>query len=290
MTEHPSGEAKPSTAAFDWAASRGEKWRDSLAGMEAMLAPIDEPLIDALGLDAPCRIADVGCGGGGTTLEILRRAPKGSVVHGFDISPALIESARARVESAPGALAFELADVATAAPPEVLYDRLISRFGVMFYDEPATAFAQLRRWLEPGGRFAFAVWGAAADNAWTSIVRELAAEVIDLPTPDPDAPGPYRYADTQKLLALLDSAGFAELELRDWRGELEVGGGLPAAEAAEFALRSFSLGEQISAAGDEAVERVRHALTTRFAQHEKNDRVHLAARVQIVTGERPRPR
>jgi len=290
MTEQTPGEMGSSTAAFDWAAARGEKWRDSLVGMEAMLAPIDEPLIDALELNAPYRIADIGCGGGGTTLELLRRAPNGSVVHGFDISPVLIESARARAPVTEGALAFALADVATAPPPAAPYDRLVSRFGIMFYDDPPAAFRNLAHWLEPGGRFAFAVWGPHADNAWTAIVRELAAEVSELPKPDPEAPGPYRYAQAEKLFALLESAGFAQLELCDWRGVLPVGGGLPAADAAEFALRSFSIGEQISAAGSEAFERVRQSLTRRFAEHEENGRVHLPARVHIVTGERSRAR
>jgi hypothetical protein len=52
--------------AEDWAGARGEKWRIRLAGMEAMLAPVDEPLISALELRAPHRVADVGCGGGGS--------------------------------------------------------------------------------------------------------------------------------------------------------------------------------------------------------------------------------
>ena len=76
----------------DWAAARGEKWRAQLAGMEATLAPVDRPLIRALRLERPCRVADVGCGGGGTALEILRLAPAGSVLHGFDLSPGLIEA------------------------------------------------------------------------------------------------------------------------------------------------------------------------------------------------------
>jgi trans-aconitate methyltransferase len=80
-------------AAADWTAAR-EKWRAQPAGMEAMLTPVDERLIRALNLDVPCRIADIGCGGGGTTLEIPRRAPQGGVVHGLDLSPALIELAR----------------------------------------------------------------------------------------------------------------------------------------------------------------------------------------------------
>jgi trans-aconitate methyltransferase len=105
-------------AASEWAVARGEKWRGQVAGMEAMIALVDEPLINALHLDAPCRIADIGCGGGGTTLETRRRAPAGSVVHGFDISPALIELARDRARPDEPALAFEIADMATATAPE----------------------------------------------------------------------------------------------------------------------------------------------------------------------------
>src|SRR4051794_976264 len=114
----------PPTGSYDWAGARGEKWRAQLAGMEAMLAPIDEPLIHALQLDAPYRIADLACGGGGTTLEIQRRAPAGSVVHGFDISPALVETARARVPSDPRGIAFAVADMATGPAPDAPYDRL----------------------------------------------------------------------------------------------------------------------------------------------------------------------
>jgi SAM-dependent methyltransferase len=98
-------------------------------------------------------------------LEILRRAP-GSVVHGFDLSPALIELARSRKRSDERAFAFEIADMATAPAPEEPYDRLFSRFGIMFFDDPLAAFANLVRWLASGGRFAFAVWGPPAENPW----------------------------------------------------------------------------------------------------------------------------
>jgi ubiquinone/menaquinone biosynthesis C-methylase UbiE len=132
-------------AASDWAVARGKKWRAQVAGMEAMIKPVDEPLIHALHLDAPCRIADIGCGGGGTTLETLRRAPAGSVVHGFDISPALIEVARDRARPYERAIAFEIADMATATAPEEPYDRLASGFAIMFFDDPPAAFANLFR-------------------------------------------------------------------------------------------------------------------------------------------------
>src|SRR5258708_3631894 len=126
-------------AASDWAAARGNQWRAQISGMEAMLTPIDEPLIRALQLDAPRRGADVGCGGGGTAMEILRRAPAGSVVHAFDVSPGLIQLARGRTPRDERNIVFEVADMATATPDKA-YDRLVSRFGVMFFDDPPAAF------------------------------------------------------------------------------------------------------------------------------------------------------
>jgi trans-aconitate methyltransferase len=137
------------SAASDWGAARGEKWRAQLMGMEAMLAPVDPVLIQALDLDRPYRIADLACGGGGTTAEILRRAPAGTIVHGFDISPTLIEVARARSLPDKGSIAFEVANLATAAAPKEPYDRLSSRFGVMFFDDPQAAFTNLFDWLAP---------------------------------------------------------------------------------------------------------------------------------------------
>lgn len=252
-----------------------------------MLAPIDEPLIRALDLVAPCRIADIGCGGGATTRDILRRAPAGSVVHGFDISPALIASARDRTPPDGRAIAFEVADMAQATPSEP-YDRLVSRLGIMFFDDAPAAFANLFRWLAPGGRFAFAVWGRTADNPWMTTVRDAVAEVVDVPSPDPEAPGPFRYADADKLLTLLERAGFCDLRARDWREVLPIGGGLPAAEAAAFALASFSsFGELLAAAGDEALERARRSLTERFSPHEHDGAVRMDACGHVFSGSSP---
>lgn len=268
----------------DWAAARSDKWRRQLAGLEAMLAPIDEPLFRALGLTAPCRIADVGCGGGATTLEVARRSPVGAIAHGYDLSPALIEVARRRSASEP-AVVFEVADMAAAAPSAGPYDRLISRLGIMFFTDPASAFANLHRWLVPNGRFAFAVWGPLADNEWMRMTREAVAEVIDLEPLDASAPGPFRYGDVAVLLSDLTRAGFVELEVEDWRAELTIGARLGASDAAQFALSSFSsFAELLSAAGNDAVHAARRALTNRLGPHERDGVVALAARVHIITG------
>ena len=277
-----------SLAAADWVGARGEKWSARIAGMESTLLPIDEPLTMALKLEAPSRIAEIGCGGGGTALEILRRVPAASVVHGFDISPKLIDVARRRPRPGDRGIAFEVRDMATAAP-EHRYGRLVSRFGVMFFEEPQAAFANLVRWLEPGGRFAFAVWGPPSDNPWMTSVRDVVARIVDVPRLDPEAPGPFRYADSDRLFGLLDRAGFTGLDVSDWRGALPIGGGVPAAEAARFALASFSsFGEHLAGAGDGALDEAHRSLTTCFSHHQGGDGgVRMDACVRIFTGARP---
>ncbi len=276
--------ANPS--ASGWAAARGEQWRAQLTGMESMLEPVDEPLVRALQLGGPARIAEVGCGGGGTALALLRRAPAGSLVHGFDISPSLVEVARRRARPYARAVAFEVADMATAATDEP-YDRLVSRFGVMFFDDPPAAFANLARWLEPGGRFAFAVWGPPSENPWVTSVRDVVARIVELPRTDPDAPGPFRYADSTALLSLLARAGFGELDVRDWRGALPIGGAPSPPEAAHFALSSFSsFGELLARAGGDALDEAHRSLTACFAHHRRDGAVRMDACVRLVTGAR----
>jgi SAM-dependent methyltransferase len=273
-------------SASDWAGARGDKWSAQAPAMEATLEPVDEPLIAALRLDAPLRIAEIGCGGGRTATAILRRAPEGSVVHGYDISPRLVELARGRAHRDDGALEFHVADMASAAPPAP-YDRLVSRFGIMFFDDPQAAFGNLARWLARGGRFAFAAWARPDDNPWMTATRDAVAQVVNVPQPDPEAPGAFRYADVGKLLALLDEAGFHALETHDWRGTLPLGGGRGPADAASFAIASFSsFAELLDKAGPDALRQARGALTTRLSRHLRDGLVHMPARVHIVTGAR----
>lgn len=269
----------------DWSAARSDKWRRHLAGMEAMLAPIDEPLFRALVLTSPVRVADVGCGGGSTTIEAWRRAPRGSVAHGFDLSPALIEVARRRFGAHDGSITFEVADMGTMSPPVPAYGCLISRLGVMFFSDPHAAFANLRGWLVPGGRFAFAVWGPVADNPWLKATRDAVAEAVDLAPIDLSAPGPFRYGNVLPLVSLLGRVGFVDVSVTDWRQVLPIGDQLSAPDAARFALASFSsFAEVLARAGGDALAIAHSALASRFAPHEHQGAVLMPARVHIVTG------
>lgn len=270
----------------DWSGERGLKWRANLGAMEAMLAPVDAPLLRALQVDTPAAVADVGCGGGDTARRLAEDAPAGSRVDGFDISAELIEAAnhRRRAQNS-SRLSYQVADVAVTLA-DAPYDRLTSRFGVMFFEDPPAAFANLTRWLKPDGRFAFAVWGALADNPWIREVYETVAQLIELPPPLPDTPGPFRYADPMAFVSLLETAGFAGLKAEAWRGELAVGGGVAAQDAARFALGSFGVAQPLQSQPT-LLARAEQTLTTRYQACQREGVVRAFASVHIVSGGLP---
>lgn len=112
-------------------------------------------------------------------------------------------------------------------------------------------------------------------------------QVIDLPALDPEGPGPYRYADARKLVTLLEQAGFSEIEAREWRGELPVGGRFAAAQAAQFSLSFAAFDEAFVKAGPEALAEARRLLTAHLRERERDGVVQLRAYVHIVSAARP---
>ncbi|MEM1190180.1 MAG: class I SAM-dependent methyltransferase [Pseudomonadota bacterium] len=271
------------SSSSDWAGSRGDKWVHKLAAMEAMLAPIDEPLLAALDLSSARCIADLGCGGGATTRALAARSPNATCIHGIDISAANIEYARAQGHDQ--RLVFYRRNLESTDPAAVAYDRLCSRFGTMFFEAPRDTFSALASWLTPEGRFAFAVWAPAVWNRWMQIVREAVATEVTLPASKRDAPGQFRYARADLFVELLEDSGFTGVSFQTWTGRLPLGGGVNAREAAAFALSAFSVGGLL---GDDAEKRSRVLcrLGTALSPFEDGGVVMVDAAAHIVTGRR----
>lgn len=268
----------------DWANERGDRWRDHLDDLEAELEPLNAPLIEALDLSEPLEIADLGCGGGGASRGIFDAAVEGSTVTGFDISPALIEAATARNHDAGPGLHFQVADLQKADAPGSGFDRLMSRFGVMFFPDPEAAFRNLARWLKPDGKFAFAVWGPPQENLWLYQLKRVVADYVDVPAAEPNAPGPFRYADPTPFTALLDEVGFSDITVTNWRSSIPVGGELRAKDAARFAVSAFSIGSLLHQLDTLTKEAAIEKLSSFFAEYEVDGVVRMPAAAHIIAG------
>lgn len=245
-----------------WNQEAGERWAAGHERLEPILAPFGEALIDAADLPMSGCVVDVGCGCGATTIMAAEASPELEVV-GIDISRPMLEVARTR--PAPEGVRFEEADAGAAKLAPKSVDRIISRFGVMFFPEPTAAFANLHGWLAPGGRMAVLVWNPLPDNAWMAVPLSIVRRHVALEPPKEDVPGPFSLADPQRLEGILREAGFGTVEQRVLDLPMRVDGSME--DVLAFYLErgpvAAALEEASAPARDAVIEDLRTALTKR---------------------------
>jgi SAM-dependent methyltransferase len=183
----------------------------------------------ALAVAAPAlgeRVLDVGCGCGSTTHALAAAVgPVGRVI-GVDLSAVMLARAGERTATL-SQVELRRADAQVAELDAAGFDLVFSRFGVMFFADPVAGFANLRCSLRPGGRLAFACWQAPSANLWMALVNRAAAKLFDLPAPPPhDAPGPFAFADRERIETVLAAAGFTAIEISSCQRSLHLGAGL----------------------------------------------------------------
>lgn len=274
------------TAGEDWSGEMGDRWLKHLDRFEGMIAPVGQALLAHAGFRAGERVVDIGCGAGETSLDIARRVGARGEVLGIDISPQLVAAAEQRARAAGlNNVRFRCADAATVpldAPPR--FDRLFSRFGVMFFPDAPAAFAHLHELVRAGGRADFGVWAPARENAWVAQMMGVVGETVTLPKPVPRAPGPFALDDPDYVRDLLERAGFSSVRFETWRGDQPVGGpGATPEEAVSFVLDAMSFGKLLDEAGPEASRQVRASLAALFARHHGPAGVSMSGTAYFVT-------
>jgi ubiquinone/menaquinone biosynthesis C-methylase UbiE len=280
-------EQKPQTGmgAERWANDMGERWHTHLDQFEGMLMPIGAALIDAAGFKVGERVIDIGCGGGVTSFDISRRVGPSGFVTGLDISPVLVEAATQRArEAGLKNVRFVAGDAGKTAAVGHDHDFLFSRFGVMFFEDPYSAFTHMRGFLRPGARMLIGCWGPPQENPWMGQMMNLATRYADLPPPDPRAPGPMAFSEPDYVRDVLNTAGFSSINIAPWRGEQYVGGpGANAKQAAEFAVTALSLGDVLANKPQAVKDEVRAGVEDFFAPHAGPRGVVMPAMVWFIS-------
>lgn len=224
-------------AAEYWNADAGQSWVRQADRVDRQLAEPGLRVLERVDPGSGDRTLDVGCGTGGLAIEFAGRSPEGEVV-GIDLSRPMIELARRRAAARSlDRLRFEVADAQVHAFDGEPFDHVVSRFGVMFFDDPVAAFRNLSTALRPGGRLTFVCWRGHDENPWLTVPRDAAARHIEFP--EPDGPGPTRFSDADELRELLGAAALRDVDLAPVDGELLLGGARTLDEAVEF---SFDIG------------------------------------------------
>lgn len=194
-----------------WNGASGRRCIEQRERYGRMLGRLTARLLTAARIQDGEKVLDIGCGCGEATILAARAAGSGHAL-GADLSRIQVAEARRLAASAGVANArFEVADAQVHPFQAGVFDVVLSNFGVMFFDDPAAAFANLRKALRRGGRLAFLCWRTRAENPFFTIGFAGAAAELGLR----ELPGPpdvFSLAGAGRAGALLSGAGFGGIE------------------------------------------------------------------------------
>jgi SAM-dependent methyltransferase len=213
---------------------RAAAWDEQAEWMDSAQSEHAASALRALAAQPGERVIDLGCGAGLSAVALGRAVGASGWVAAVDLSSRMAEAAGRRLASAGVSGSATAADVqsddlVSAAGEGQPFDAAHSRHGVMFFDDPDAAFANIARCLRPGGRLAVSVWQDLGANDWMSVptLTALGPLGVDtLPLPEPGRPGPFSLADPDHVREVVDRAGFVDVEVAPVDGPFRVRGDL----------------------------------------------------------------
>jgi SAM-dependent methyltransferase len=197
-----------------WDGPEGERWATHAAGYERASGRQWRRFLELVPIREADRVLDVGCGSGRSTCDVARLAPAGAAT-GVDLSSAMLDVARSRAaREGLTNVRFERADAQVHPFERAAVDLVVSVFGTMFFDDAVAAFRNFRGALAADGRLAILVWRELARNEWVFAVREALAAGRQLPEPARDAPGPFAFADPDRVREIVEAGGFQDVRFQ----------------------------------------------------------------------------
>jgi SAM-dependent methyltransferase len=268
-----------------WNGRAGETWTELQRLLDMELRPLGQEVQAALRPRPGERVLDLGCGAGETSLELAAAVTPGGAVLGVDLSRPMLALAAQRASDSDLDVRFQPADAQTADFGGERFDAAFSRFGVMFFADPAAAFANILKALKPGGRLAFVCWRPAAENpVMTAPMKAAEGLIPPQPPSDPLAPGPFAFADPERVRRILGEAGFGQVAIRPFDAEV---GGWTLEEALLVSQRVGPLGS-ILRENPDLRPKVLDAVAGELQRHAGADgKIKLGAAVWIVTATAP---
>jgi SAM-dependent methyltransferase len=258
-----------------WNGIAGRAWVDAQSVLDQALHPFEALLSD--GHPSGARVLDVGCGTGATTLAAAER---GAQCVGVDISEPMITAAKERAARARMPVTFVCADAATHAFEPASVDAIISRFGVMFFEDPVAAFANLRRAAVGGATLRFVAWRGPADNPFMTAAERAAAPLLpDIPPRRPGAPGQFAFADASRVVRILGDSGWSGIGAEP----IDVACSFPASELELYFTRLGPLGRVLDTVDESTRGEIVAAVRAAFSPFVHGDEVRFVAGCWLVT-------
>jgi SAM-dependent methyltransferase len=263
-----------------WNGVAGQAWVDEQQLLDRTFEPIQELLAEAAAARGARAVLDIGCGSGATTLAVARRLGARGHATGVDISAPLVAVAQARARREGVNAQFIRADAQTHDFEPASFDLMISRFGVMFFDDPVAAFANLRRAAMPACSLQLVVFRSIAENPFMTTAERAAAPLLtNLPPRKPDAPGQFAFADRERVRGILAGAGWSQAGLTP----IDIDCGFPVADLERYFTRFGPLGQVLREADDATRQRVIEAVRAAFQRFVRDGEVRFTAACWLVS-------
>ena len=277
------GEALSDEQKALWNGPAGRAWVEGQDLLDRIYGPFADLLVEVVRDASGRRVLDVGCGTGGTTLAVARMLGSTGRVVGLDISAPMIAAAEARAERDGTPAAFICADAALHPFEPASFDVIISRFGVMFFDDPVATFASLRRAARDDARLRVIVWRSAAENPFMTTAERAAAPLLpSLPRRRPDAPGQFAFANENKVHDIMVDSGWAEIDIQP----IDVTCVLPEVELVHYVSRHGPVGLALQEADEPTRARVIDTVRGAFDPYVHGVDVRFTAACWMVRGAR----
>ena len=263
-----------------WNGPSGQAWVESQELLDQVLGPFETLLVEAAATRSPRRLLDVGCGTGSTTLAIARRLGTGARCRGLDISEPMLALARARAQREGSRAEFVRADAQTYAFEPATVDMIVSRFGVMFFDDPVAAFANLRRAATGDVALRLVAWRSAAENPFMTTAERAAAPLLpELPARNPDDPGQFAFGSAQRVHAILEESGWTGADVRP----IDVECAFPARELDAYLTRLGPVGRVLQEADEPTRSRIMQTIRPAFDPYIRGADVRFVAACWMLT-------
>jgi SAM-dependent methyltransferase len=178
---------------------------------ETLMVPlIFEPyavdLVDRLASRSPRRILEIAAGTGVVTRRLAAQLPASAAIVATDLNQAMLDQAASVGTARP--VEWRQADAMQLPFADQSFDAVVCQFGVMFFPDKATAFAEVRRVLAPGGVFLFNVWDRIENNEFADTVTTALATLFPGDPPRFMARVPHGYHDLAAIVADVKRGGF----------------------------------------------------------------------------------
>lgn len=265
-----------------WNSVAGPKWVKYDAEMDSRLRSMTFELLRRSAIGPGLDVLDVGCGAGSTTEQIAQSVGPTGTVLGLDISEPLLSVARMRC-AALSHVNFVGADAQVYPFTPESFDALLSRFGIMFFDDPFAAFANLLKALRPSGKLHFVCWASADKNPWFTVPLSIVKEHLGPPEPvPPRTPGPLAFSDSDYVVEILSVAGFRNIRIESVETNI-VSTDSPERQA-ELYLRMGPASRLVAAKspGPEVMDAVTASLISELRHYTNREGITLGAAVHYV--------